>query len=1184
MLATLNSLNVSLTKGSMAAPILLADPGPVNFVEGDNTASVRMQVVPDLTITDADSASFASATISITSGFQSGQDVLRRSTDPSVGNVRGVFSSSTGVLTLTSSGATATLAQWQAALRLITFGNDSQFPTGGNRTLSLVLNDGTDNSLAITKTILLSATNDATNLGVGRVTTDFGNDEGGNAIAVMLDGAILVTGPSWVQTSSGGTVSFGSAHYKSDGSLDTSVVPAGHRTAEFVGGAQGAYVYNTTILPGGKSLAYGYIVNDGSTSPPDTRWAIARYNADGTLDASFDLDGKQTIDFRNYSAANIAAAQADGKLLVAGDHARPDGGNFDAAVMRFNGDGSIDTSFGVSGLVDLDFGATKGGGVWAMLALADGGVLLACALYDTVTNGGEVGMMRLNANGTVNASFQSVIVNAGNLQRESPSGLKLQTDGKIVMLVSSTDSSGAYATALFRFNPDGNLDTSFNGTGKVETDLRMASETDDSLAIQPDGKLVLAGSGNGNFVVARYNTDGSPDATFGTNGRVVSDFGAAEQATAVVINADGKILVTGGSTGNFALIRYNTDGSVDTSFGVSALLEVGAGQSVLVDGKAVITDPELATLGYDGTSLTLVRQGGANANDVFLAKPGGSLGPLTEGASLTVDSTVMGTVVTNHGGTLALSFSGGATEALVNSVARQIAYSNGVDAQGSLIQMGWTFNDGNTGGQGPGGAVTTSASSAVRIVDSPPSLVSVSPVNEAVAVALDSDIVLTFSEPITRGEGVLVLRDTVGNVVESFNASTSTRLTLSGNTLAINPSADLLNGTVYSIEFVAGSVRDLTGNNSVSSLGYHFITISTGALILGTTSNDIVAGGADNDTLVANAGDDALDGGVGNDILDGGVGSDILLGGSGNDILLGGAGADTLTGGTGADLYYVDSATDQVVEVDNAVGAGPEPRPGLDLGTTVDKVVASVNFTLTSFVENLSLAANSGSLAGTGNALDNVLVGNEGHNILIGLGGNDRLDGGDGVDTARFTGLRSAYGLSSAAGVVSVSNGSGPDGLDTLAAVERLQFADTKLAVDLGLTQSGGGTALLIGAVLGQSALPAKKALVGAVLDLFDQGYTLQILSGAVMRLDIWGALANGGAASASNTQIANYLFTTVNGTAPDAGTLNAAVTALDTEAGAARGTFLWHLAESAQNQLQVNLVGLAQVGLEYSV
>ncbi|MBK9237804.1 MAG: hypothetical protein IPO19_18225 [Rhodoferax sp.] len=296
----------------------------------------------------------------------------------------------------------------------------------------------------------------------------------------------------------------------------------------------------------------------------------------------------------------------------------------------------------------------------------------------------------------------------GDMPRESPVGLTLQPDGKIVMLVSTEDSrNGVYASVLLRLNPDGSLDTSFNGTGKVNIDLRLKGFSD-ALAVQPDGKLVVAGSKSGNFAVTRINTDGSFDATFGINGTVGSDFGAFDQASTVVIEPDGKILVAGGSNSNFALIRYNADGSVDGSFGVSARLEVGAGQSVLLDGKAVISDPELAMLGYGGTSLTMARQGGANVNDVFLSKIGGSLEPLTEGANPHRRF---------HGNRARLSpimaarwprsFSDGATEALVNSVARQIAYSNGVDAVGSFIQMDWTFKDGNTGAQGPGGTVTT---------------------------------------------------------------------------------------------------------------------------------------------------------------------------------------------------------------------------------------------------------------------------------------------------------------------------------------------------------------------------------------------------------------------------------------------------------------------------------------------
>ena len=120
----------------------------------------------------------------------------------------------------------------------------------------------------------------------------------------------------------------------------------------------------------------------------------------------------------------------------------------------------------------------------------------------------------------------------------------------------------------------------------------------------------------------------------------------------------------------------------------------------------------------------------------------------------------------------------------------------------------------------------------------------------------------------------------------------------------------------------------------------------------------------------------------------------------------------------------------------------------------------------------------------------------------------------------------------------------------------------------------------MLGAVLGRNLLATKSDLTGAVIGLFDQGYSMQTLSGALMRLDIWGTLAGG----TSNSHIANYLLTTVNQTAPDATTLAAAVAALDAQTGAAQGNFLWELAASSANQTQVGLVGLAATGLEYLV
>lgn len=159
----------------------------------------------------------------------------------------------------------------------------------------------------------------------------------------------------------------------------------------------------------------------------------------------------------------------------------------------------------------------------------------------------------------------------------------------------------------------------------------------------------------------------------------------------------------------------------------------------------------------------------------------------------------------------------------------------------------------------------------------------------------------------------------------------------------------------------------------------------------GSSTNDIIKGYNGNDTLNGLDGDDILDGGAGNDVLIadtgddlllGGIGLDTLVGGDGRNRLDGGAGADTMTGGIGDDTYIVDATADSVAE---AFGEG------------VDLVEASVTYTLSAEVENLTLTGTT-AINGTGNSGDNVLTGNGGANRLSGLGGNDTLDGGFGAD------------------------------------------------------------------------------------------------------------------------------------------------------------------------------------------
>ena len=211
------------------------------------------------------------------------------------------------------------------------------------------------------------------------------------------------------------------------------------------------------------------------------------------------------------------------------------------------------------------------------------------------------------------------------------------------------------------------------------------------------------------------------------------------------------------------------------------------------------------------------------------------------------------------------------------------------------------------------------------------------------------------------------------------------------------------------------------------------------------------------------------------------------------------------------------------------------------------------------------------------------LLGGSGNDTLRGGAGPDMLDGGVGVDTALYAAGRSQYQITRAGTDTLVAARQGQEGTDTLRDVERLSFSDGLLALDLGVNQSAGQTVLLLGAVLPQRVAldPSKQPLLGAVMALMDEGYGLQTLAGAVMRLPIWDVLT--GQARPSHSDMARYLLTNVYGTAPDAATLARAVASLDAEAGTPyMGQFLSQLAMSDANQTQIGLVGIQANGLPY--
>jgi Ca2+-binding RTX toxin-like protein len=335
--------------------------------------------------------------------------------------------------------------------------------------------------------------------------------------------------------------------------------------------------------------------------------------------------------------------------------------------------------------------------------------------------------------------------------------------------------------------------------------------------------------------------------------------------------------------------------------------------------------------------------------------------------------------------------------------------------------------------------------------------------------------------------------------------------------------------------------------------------------------------GAPDEVIVGTGEDDTLTGGDGDDFIYGGAGDDLLTGNNGDDTLNGGPGADTMEGGAGNDTYHVDDAGDVVTEVPNetSLSLGGAAGAGLDqavLDGFIDTVIAAINYSLenVAFVENLTLNEASPATDATGNELDNVLLGNASNNMLAGLAGDDTLDGGTGADTAVFSGNRASYVI---AGMASSATVSGPDGADTLASIERFEFSDMNLAIDLGSGEAAGNTVRIIGAALGAENIDAHPDWVGIGLDLFDSGMTMLQVCELVI-----GVLGN-----PSNEAFVETVYENVVGAAPSAAERDLYVGLLQGSGGTMTQAQLLEIAANAPvNEANIDLVGLQQSGVEF--
>jgi uncharacterized delta-60 repeat protein len=443
----------------------------------------------------------------------------------------------------------------------------------------------------------------------GVQTTGFNGDAYASSLAIQSDGKLVVAGTDGTN----GDNYFAVARYNTDGSPDNTFNGNGQLTTDFGFKAPSGrdetdsvpihlqFATTIGIQADGKIVAGGYAYNG-----VDADFAIARYNMNGSLDSTFDNDGRQTTNLGSYDNAYTLAIQRDGKIVLAGYTFVEPNNNF--AVVRYNINGSPDSSFNGNGKQTANLGSDLQ--IGNSVAIQNDGKIVVAGYTLNGTYNNDFALARFNTNGSLDNTFDNdgILTTDFTSSDDYAGSVAIQSDDKIVVAGYSyiySPGLNVQHLAVSRYNTDGSLDNSFADNGKLEGDSKQGDTRFNTIAIQTDGKVVAAGfTWNGNnydFAVARYNINGSPDSTFSDDGKQITNFGASDQAVSVVVQPDGKIVVAGNCKTQFAIARYNTNGSLDNTFSGDGKLIISMGFSDACQSVALQSDGKIVMAGYTFT-------------------------------------------------------------------------------------------------------------------------------------------------------------------------------------------------------------------------------------------------------------------------------------------------------------------------------------------------------------------------------------------------------------------------------------------------------------------------------------------------------------------------------------------------------------------------------------------------------
>ncbi|MBN3961089.1 cadherin-like domain-containing protein [Nostoc sp. NMS8] len=972
-----DGIYAQLYKNNGAPPIITSgSASALAYTENATTA-----IDSGITVTDTDSANLASATVSISSGFISAQDTLTFNTQ---NGITGSYNDNTGVLTLTGS---SSVANYQAALRSITYTNISDNPSTTPRSISFIVNDGSTNSTVVTRNINITSVNDA-------------------PIATVTNSAVAYTENTTTIIDSGITVSdVDSANLSSATVSITSGFASAQDILAFTGqnGITGNYNSSTGVLTltGSATVANYQTVlrsvtyTNSSDNPTTTPRTISFVVNDGT-------DNSTTVTRNiNITAVNNAPiATATNSALAYTENATT----------------AIDSGITVS---DVDSANLSG----AIVRISSGFISAQDTLAFTSQNGitgsynSSTGVLTLTGSSSV-ANYQTAL---RSVTYTNSSDSPTTTPRTVSFVVNDASTNSTTVTRNINITAVNDTPVALNDsitTNKntpiiISATSLLSNDTDadndvlniTSFTQSSQGSVIDNGNGTYTYTPSQnyYGSDGFTytisDGHGGTSTATanltineitppINGTSGADKLTGTV-NMD----IISGLQGNDTLQGLGDNDTLNGSDG-NDLLDGGTGDDSLIGGKG--NDIYVV----DSLGDTIVESANAGT-DLVKSSVSWVLGNNLENLTLTGSGAINGTgnslknILTGNTGANSLSGEGGNDSLFGDS--------------GNDTLLGGIGNDTLDGGLGSDSLIGGIGND-TYIVDNLNDII-IEGLNAGTDLVKSSvtwvladnleNLTLTGSGAIngtgnslknilTGNTGANSLSGEDGNDSLIGGAGNDTLLGGAGDdTLDGGLGVDSLIGGIGNDTYIVDNLNDIIieGLNAGTDLVKSSVTwvladnlenlTLTGSGAINGTGNNL------NNILGGNTGANILSGGDGNDSLFGNSGNDTLLGGAGDDTLNGGAGIDSLVGGVGNDIYIVDNVNDSVIEV-------------LDAG--IDLVNSSVTWVLGNNLENLTLTG-TGAINGTGNSLDNILTGNNGANTLAGGDGNDSLFGNSGNDT-----------------------------------------------------------------------------------------------------------------------------------------------------------------------------------------